>query len=585
RPRSDGARAASDWLLENLLASGGWSKWQGQPEFDLDTSVLALLGLRLCGADAEDPRLQSARDAILNAGGAGSCQGLARYYLAVFGQLDWGCCPPLVPEMDWIPKWIRTSPANRSEWTRLLLAPLSILWSRRPRKIVREEYGVADLFDTEIRDCQTSLLERFLVGLNDLRFRPLRKIVLGNIDQWMVDRITRRDGMAGSFDATLVSIVGLTSQGYSRDSGPLADAIGCVRERIAKLANSKDAEGAAIQQSPVCDTAMSVRALAPLARESDELAVRRGIEWLLERAAQAESAEQGGWCREFENREYPGILSTSIVLLALREQFAERPPSSLVTDDSMVAMIRANSINLAHRQVAVLDRVAAASRRARQWVTSRQNYDGGWGHLQHLNASTNNACSKIFGNHCAADISTPAATGRVLQSLGAWEMGCGQHVVDRAVSFLRGLQLDDGSWAAFHDAGSIESTWSAIEGLRAVGLSRRDSTLADSARWLMDQQNEDGGWSESFGEKAVKVLPKLGASCPSVTAWAILGLMAAGHRQSDATLRGIDFLEQSRMPDGGWTATTPHRLNVMSGYWRVRSQISALSSSHIGCSP
>jgi squalene-hopene/tetraprenyl-beta-curcumene cyclase len=255
---SDLAVASSDWLLANDSPSGGWARWAPQSEFDLSTSVLVYLSLRLTGVEAEHPTMLNAKKSIIAAGGASRCDAFAKYYLALFGQLPWNACPPLIPEMEWLPRWLQSSPRNRSEWSRLLLLPLSVLWEKRPRKVIRREDAIRELFSpTEIPRYQNTLFESALVGLNSLRIRPFRKAALDKLTQWIETRITHRDGLAGSFDSTLISIVALISQGSSRDSQPLATAIEHVRNRIQEcvVEGSGTVAEAKLHISPVCDTA------------------------------------------------------------------------------------------------------------------------------------------------------------------------------------------------------------------------------------------------------------------------------------------------------------------------------------------
>ena len=47
-------------------------------------------------------------------------------------------------------------------------------------------------------------------------------------------------------------------------------------------------------------------------------------------------------------------------------------------------------------------------------------------------------------------------------------------------------------------------------------------------------QNADGGWGESCGTYDDPAQRGIGASTPSQTAWAVLGLLAAGDTRSDS---------------------------------------------------
>jgi squalene-hopene/tetraprenyl-beta-curcumene cyclase len=80
-----------------------------------------------------------------------------------------------------------------------------------------------------------------------------------------------------------------------------------------------------------------------------------------------------------------------------------------------------------------------------------------------------------------------------------------------------------------------------------------------AAEWLKLKQNPDGGWGESNDSYAQ--LPgsePAGASgkFPSTayqSAWALLGLFAAGEAGSDAARRGAEYLMRTQGADGLWS--------------------------------
>ena len=65
-------------------------------------------------------------------------------------------------------------------------------------------------------------------------------------------------------------------------------------------------------------------------------------------------------------------------------------------------------------------------------------------------------------------------------------------------------------------------------------------------------QNPDGGWGESCMSYDEPTTKGIGASTPSQTAWAVMGLLAAGDTRSDAVARGIAYLLRTQRKDGGW---------------------------------
>jgi squalene-hopene/tetraprenyl-beta-curcumene cyclase len=71
--------------------------------------------------------------------------------------------------------------------------------------------------------------------------------------------------------------------------------------------------------------------------------------------------------------------------------------------------------------------------------------------------------------------------------------------------------------------------------------------------WLISIQNADGGWGEDgvsykLGYRGYEPCP----STSSQTAWALLGLMAAGETKHPAVAKGIAYLQNTQGQDGFW---------------------------------
>jgi squalene-hopene/tetraprenyl-beta-curcumene cyclase len=74
-----------------------------------------------------------------------------------------------------------------------------------------------------------------------------------------------------------------------------------------------------------------------------------------------------------------------------------------------------------------------------------------------------------------------------------------------------------------------------------------------AAAWLLSIQNSDGGWGE--GGESYKLDYRgyeQARSTGSQTAWALLGLMAAGVIDHPSVERGIDYLLCEQGADGFW---------------------------------
>ena len=71
--------------------------------------------------------------------------------------------------------------------------------------------------------------------------------------------------------------------------------------------------------------------------------------------------------------------------------------------------------------------------------------------------------------------------------------------------------------------------------------------------WLVAIQNADGGWGEDGASYKLDYRGyEQAPSTASQTAWALLGLMAAGEVEHAAVGRGIAYLAQNQGTDGLW---------------------------------
>ena len=455
-------------------------------------------------------------------------------------------------------------------------------------------------------------LDRVIKWCDRRRLRPLRGAGIRAAQQWMLDRFAGSDGLGAIFPPIIWSIVALECLGYD-DKSPelrycheqLEDLMirqrlprreGGVHEQstvsIEKLAEQEeDNEGETVDtlrlqpcKSPVWDTAISLRALAAAGGLEDS-ALRRGIRWLLSKEVTRKGdwavrvdAEPGGWFFEHHNEFYPDVDDTAMALMALREQFgdveisrtsggilteglASRATSKALEDSSVVrwkedsqiiAAAKAASLLGARKKVALLDRVATACERARLWMMAMQNRDGGWGAFDKDN-DAEFLCHVPFADHNAMiDPSTPDITGRVLESLGSWGIGLGEPEIDMAVEYLRKTQERDGSWYGRWGVNYIYGTWQVLAGLAAVGVPVEDRALRRGASWLTRYELPGGGWGESPRTYDQPELRGGGPATASQTAWAVLGLMAAGQLENPATQRGIEWLLKTQKADGTW---------------------------------
>ena len=99
----------------------------------------------------------------------------------------------------------------------------------------------------------------------------------------------------------------------------------------------------------------------------------------------------------------------------------------------------------------------------------------------------------------------------------------------------------------------IYGTWSVLCCLNAAGFDPAAPVMRKAADWLVSIQNADGGWGEDGASYKLDYHGyERAPSTASQTAWALIGLMAAGAAESPAVKRGIDYLRRTQGSDGLW---------------------------------
>jgi squalene-hopene/tetraprenyl-beta-curcumene cyclase len=150
------------------------------------------------------------------------------------------------------------------------------------------------------------------------------------------------------------------------------------------------------------------------------------------------------------------------------------------------------------------------------------------------------------------DPSCADITARVLEFLGGMGYRKDHPTIARGLDYLWATQEPDGCWYGRWGVNYIYGTWQVLLGLRAIEFPMDDPAARSAADWLEAVQQSDGGWGESCASYDDPSWMGRGETTASQTAWAILGLIAAGRARSASVRRGIEFLLDSQRPDGTW---------------------------------
>lgn len=606
---SEDARRAAEYIRRRQLPEGGWAMYPGGA-VEISGSVKAYFALKLTGHNPGAEYMQRARAAILAHGGADAVNSYTRFFLALLGQIPYDQCPEVPPEAVLLPQWFPVSLHQVSSWSRTIIVPLSIVSAHRPVRQLPAELGIRELFLREPRDwpplrCPglpggTGLFswDRFFRGVDRVlkfcrrhRLLPLRPRAIRAATNWMLERFEGSDGLGAIYPPIVWSIIALKCLGFPDDH----PAVVYNHQQLNDLMIA-DAQEDTLRiqpcKSPVWDTAIAVRALAAAGVSPHSREMQMAAHWLAERQIRRRGdwsdtvqAEPGGWCFEYHNDFYPDNDDTAMVLMALHTQFEPSSASNLSMPTLSASACRAGreAASADDECGALLSRLAGAIDRGMRWMLAMQNDDGGWGAFDRNN-NRQFLCYVPFADHNAMiDPSTPDLTARVLESLGKLGLNREHSAVARGVEYLRRTQEADGSWFGRWGVNYIYGTWQVLVGLRAVGIATDDPAVVAGANWLLAHQQPCGGWGESADSYEHPHLRGQGAPTPSQTAWALLGLIAAGFDNHPAVVRGIHYLAATQLPDGTWaepefTGTGfPRVFYLRYHYYRIYFPLLALS--------
>lgn len=525
--------------LRRIQAShGGWPLYH-EGGFDISATVKAYFALKMIGDNVDAPHMTRAREEIIKRGGAIRSNVFTRILLALYGEVSWSHIPTVPPELILLPRWFPIHLSKMSYWARTVIVPLLVLCARQP--VARNPRGVhvAELFVPGVsaapaRAPHQSLGWSIVFATIDKILKRvrwpanLRNRAIEKCRTWTTERLNGEDGLGAIYPAMANSVMMYDVLGYPPEHPDRAVA----RKSVDNLLIIKDDE-AYCQPcvSPVWDTALVVHALMETRNEQAQDAAIRGLEWLKplqvlnvkgDWAEERPNVRPGGWAFQYRNDYYPDLDDTAVVVMAMDR--AAKP-----------------------------GQYSDAIGRGAEWVSGLQSKDGGWGAFDADNSYyyLNNI---PFADHGALlDPPTEDVSGRCVGMLAQLGAGLDNHRLKAGVDYLIRTQRKDGSWWGRWGVNYIYGTWSALAGLNGAGLKPDHPTMAKGAEWLLAIQNSDGGWGENCDSYKLDYSGyEVAPSTASQTAWALLGLMAAGQVDHPAVARGINYLKLTQNAEGLW---------------------------------
>ncbi|MGD0191274.1 MAG: squalene--hopene cyclase [Rhizomicrobium sp.] len=534
---------------------GGWPLYHGGT-FDISATVKAYFALKMTGDSPDAPHMKRARDAVLARGGADRTNVFTRILLALYGETSWNNVPTVPVELILLPRWFPIHLSKMSYWARTVIVPLLVLAALKPLAKNPRGVRVPELFSTAHQTAPHRaphqnrywaaffhVLDVALKAFEPFWPKGLRRRAIETCRAWVSERLNGEDGLGAIYPAMANSVMMYEVLGYPTDHPERAIA----RLSVEKLLVVHEDE-AYCQPcvSPVWDTALVAHAM--MEAGGADGAVGRALEWLKplqvldvkgDWAEERPDVRPGGWAFQYNNAHYPDLDDTAVVVMAL-DRAKDRAAPRADYDDAIS--------------------------RGREWVEGLQSKNGGWGAFDADNVYyyLNNI---PFADHGALlDPPTADVSARCIGMLAQLGEPLDSPRMKAALDYMERVQEKDGSWFGRWGVNYIYGTWSALAGLNAAGLDARSPMIARAADWLIAIQNADGGWGEDCDSykldyKAYEPAP----STASQTAWALLGLMAAGLIDHPSVARGIRYLEATQGTDGLW----PQEFYTGGGFPRV----------------
>ena len=529
------------YLRSKQSEDGSYPLFTGGPG-DISCSVKVYYALKMVGDSIQEPHMQRLRQWILSQGGAARANVFTRIALAIFEQLPWRGVPYIPVEIMLLPSWFPFHLDKVSYWSRTVMVPLFILCTLKAKAKNPKNVSILELFvvhpDEEKHYFpERTLLNKFFLGLDwlgrttePLIPKSMRQRAIDKAIAWFTERLNGEDGLGGIFPAMVNAYEAQLLLGFPADHPNVLIA----RQSIEKMLVIKEHE-AYCQPclSPVWDTGLASLALLEADKQGNSASLSKAYDWLKSVQLSDEPGdwrtsrpelEGGGWAFQFANPHYPDVDDTAVVAFSMAESNQTGLEESI--------------------------------HRATRWIVGMQSQNGGYGAFDVDNTSY--YLNEIpFADHGALlDPPTVDVSARCAMLMARVSKDHAEYLpaLQRTIDYIRSDQENDGSWFGRWGTNYIYGTWSVLLGLEQTSLPKTDPMYTKAAAWLKSVQRKDGGWGEdnlSYHEQK-QYSGRYHFSTAFQTAWAVLGLIAAGEVDSPEVKAGIDFILRTQQADGVW---------------------------------
>ncbi|AFY75324.1 squalene-hopene cyclase [Synechococcus sp. PCC 7502] len=544
---------------------GGWELFYGDGG-DLSTSVEAYMALRLLGVVADDPALIRAKEFILARGGITKTRIFTKMHLALIGCYNWKGLPSIPPWVILLPDAFPFNIYEMSSWARGSTVPLLIVFDRKPVYNLNPQINLNELYsegfanvkyqlprNSDWTDIFVNLDDLFKIG-ESLNLVPFREEGIKASEKWILERQEATGDWGGIIPAMLNSMLGLKALDYDLADPVIVRGMAALDRFVIETADFYRVQPCV---SPVWDTALVMRSLIDSGMSNDDPHLVKAGEWLIEKqildygdwAVKNKQGKPGAWAFEFDNRFYPDVDDTAVVVMALCQV---QLPTENLEDLKWEAIARSVA-----------------------WISTMQCKAGGWAAFDLDNDQDWLNLLPYADLKAMIDPNTADVTARVLEMIGyvrrsldssnqqsnqkrvkkvdksitSWQ-------ILRALNYLQAEQEAEGCWFGRWGVNYIYGTSGVLAALAGIAADSHTPLIKNGATWLISCQNPDGGWGETCRSYNDPSLKGQGVSTASQTGWAVIGLLAAGEATGnfawDQIDKGIEYLVSTQRSLGDW---------------------------------
>lgn len=531
-------------------------------------TALNYVVLRILGNDREDPRMVKARALLFKLGGATYAPLWGKFWLCVLGCMEWDCFNPVPPELWLLPDWVPFAPWRWWVHNRMVVLPMGYIWSKKfshpvdnltrqlRQEIYTEPYERIDFakhrtsIAKEDNYHPKNLLLRIIfwvVANIYVYFRP--KCLAKKAEDWSWQLIKMEDkntdyACLGPVNAPMNTVAtfieeGSESYGFRRHIYRLDDYLWMKNEGM--LANGTNG----VQ---VWDTSFVVQSLdvAGFAGSEKWRPVMERAQQFLDRHQIREEVPNQQMCyRHRRKGAWP---------------FSTRTQGYTVSDCTAEGLRAALQLQNVHGYPPLISKERLQD--AVDTLLSMQNPSGGFTEYEITRGSKYNEllnAAEVFGN-IMIGYDYPECTTSVLTALSFFTKFYPDYRADeiesvkqRAIAYIRRTQRPDGSWYGSWGICFTYAAMFALESLATVGETHANSeSVRRGCKFLVDRQNPDGGWGESYLSSALHTYTPHKESQVVQTAWAALALMEANYPDKEALKRAMQLLMKRQQRNGEW---------------------------------